>query len=103
LRERYRRERDKRLRPDGNDQYREVAGEFAHYVVDPYVDPIVRDPVSDEVDVVVIEGGFGGLLAGARLREAGVRALRIIEKGGDFQSGGHWRADGRMPGLVLTP
>ena len=31
-----------------------------------------RAPLTDEVEVVVIGGGFGGLLAGARLREAGV-------------------------------
>ena len=41
LREKYRIERDKRLRDDGNDQYVEVAGEFAHYVEDPYVEPLV--------------------------------------------------------------
>ena len=39
LRDKYRRERDKRLRADGNDQYLEVADEFAHFVDDPYVTP----------------------------------------------------------------
>ena len=37
LRERYRAERDKRLREDGNEQYIEVTGIFAEYVEDPYV------------------------------------------------------------------
>ena len=32
LREKYRIERDKRLRADGNDQYIEVTGDFSHYV-----------------------------------------------------------------------
>ena len=79
LREKYRRERDKRLRDDGNQQYIEVVGEFAHFIEDPYVKPgFHREPLTDEVDVAVIGGGFGGLLAGARLREAGVeRAQRI--------------------------
>ena len=42
LREKYRQERDKRLRADGNEQYVEVVGEFAHYLDDPYVEPIRR-------------------------------------------------------------
>ena len=33
--------------------------------------------------MVVIGGGFGGLLAGARLREAGIDDIRLIEKGGE--------------------
>ena len=61
LRERYRVEREKRLRPDGNDQYVEVTGEFAHYIDDPYVEPgYTREPSTAEVDVVLIGGGFGG-------------------------------------------
>ena len=88
LREKYRLEREKRLREDGNEQYIEVKDDFSRYLDDPYVAPIKRDPVSDEVDVLVIGGGFGGLLAGARLKEAGIKDVRIVEKGGDF--GGTW-------------
>ena len=39
LRARYLAERDKRLRPDGNEQYIEPTGEFATYLEDPYVEP----------------------------------------------------------------
>src|SRR5215470_5760414 len=67
LREKYRIERDKRLRPDGNDQYVEMANAFAHYLDDPYCEPIERPPLADDIGVVVIGGGFGGLLMGARL------------------------------------
>jgi cation diffusion facilitator CzcD-associated flavoprotein CzcO len=96
LRAKYREERDKRLRPDGNDQYVEVKGDFSRYVDDPYVDPgFTREPVNDAVDVVIIGGGFGGLLAGARLREAGVKDIRVIEKGGDFGGTWYWN---RYPG-----
>ncbi len=85
LRDRYRAERDKRLRDEGNEQYVEVTGKFSHFLDDPYVEPgFQREPLTDDVDVVVIGGGFGGLLAGARLREAGIEDIRIIEKGGDF-------------------
>ena len=96
LRTRYREERDKRLRPDGNDQYIEVKGDFSRYVDDPYVDPgFKRDPVNDSVDAVIIGGGFGGLLAAARLREAGVANIRVIEKAGDFGGTWYWN---RYPG-----
>src|SRR6185503_8437569 len=84
LKAKYRAERDKRLRTEGNEQYVEIKGQFAHYLEDPYVAPITRAPLTDEMEVVVIGGGFGGLLAGARLREAGISDIRIIEKGGDF-------------------
>src|SRR5207253_9449826 len=85
LREKYRAERDKRLREDGNEQYVETKGEFAHFVEDPYVAPgFSRAPLMDDVDVVVIGGGFGGLLAGARPREAGVEVVRPIGTGGDW-------------------
>ncbi|MGO9453351.1 MAG: flavin-containing monooxygenase [Candidatus Binataceae bacterium] len=96
LRAKYREERDKRLRPDGNQQYVEVKGDFSRYVDDPYVDPgFTREPLNDTVDVLIIGGGFGGLLAGARLREAGVQDIRIIEKGGDFGGTWYWN---RYPG-----
>ncbi len=98
LREKYREERDKRLRADGNDQYIETAGRFARFVDDPYVEPgFSREPLSDEVDVVLIGGGFGGLLAGARLRQAGVENIRVIEKGGDFGGTWYWN---RYPGIA---
>jgi cation diffusion facilitator CzcD-associated flavoprotein CzcO len=96
LRTKYREERDKRIRADGNEQYVEVKGDFSRYVDDPYVDPgFTREPLNDAVDVVIIGGGFGGLLAGARLREAGIQDIRIIEKGGDFGGTWYWN---RYPG-----
>ena len=98
LREKYRAERDKRLRADGNEQYQEVTGDFSHYVDDPYVEPgYSRAPLADEVDCIVVGGGFGGLLTGARLTEAGVKRVRIIEKGGDFGGTWYWN---RYPGAA---
>jgi cyclohexanone monooxygenase len=98
LREKYRVEREKRLRPDGADQYLEAKGELAHFVADPYAEPgFEREPLQDEVDVAVFGGGFGGLLAGARLRQLGVQGIRIIEKGGDFGGTWYWN---RYPGIA---
>jgi len=89
LRAKYREERDKRIRVDGNEQYIEVTGDFSRYVDDPYVDPgFTREPRNETLEIVIVGGGFGGLLAGTRLREAGVQDLGIVEKGGDF--GGTW-------------
>ena len=95
-RHRYAAERDKRIREDGNDQYIEIAGDLAHYVEDPYVEPgFERGPIDKAVDALIIGGGFGGLLAGARLRQAGVKDICIVEKGGDFGGTWYWN---RYPG-----
>ncbi len=98
IREKYSFERDKRIRPEGNDQYVEVTAEFSHYVDDPYVDPgFTRDPVFDEVEVAIIGAGFGGLLTAARLREVGVESIRIVERGGDVGGTWYWN---RYPGAM---
>ena len=98
IRARYRLERDRRLRPEANDQYVEVTAEFSHYVDDPYVEPgFTRDPVFDEVEVAVIGAGFGGLLAAARLRQAGVESIRLVERAGDVGGTWYWN---RYPGAM---
>jgi cation diffusion facilitator CzcD-associated flavoprotein CzcO len=96
LREKYREERDKRLRADGNDQYVEVVEQFARFLEDPFVEQeIEREPLTDEVEVLIIGGGFGGLLTGAYLRKAGFDSIRFVEKGGDFGGTWYWN---RYPG-----
>ena len=95
LRRRYAAERDKRLRPDGNDQYLRLQGQLAHYLDDPYVPRSEREPLDDHVTVALIGGGFAGLVTAARLVEAGVDDIRIIEKGGDFGGTWYWN---RYPG-----
>ena len=96
LRERYRLERDRRIRPDGTAQYRRAAGEFGYYAKDPYTERTEREPVTDRVEAVVIGGGFGGLLTGARLRQAGVQQIRMIDEAGDFGGTWYWN---RYPGI----
>jgi hypothetical protein len=89
LKRKYEQERDKRLRPDAEDQYIEVTDEFARFCeVDPWSPPLVRDAISVDIDVAVLGGGFGGLMAGANLRNAGIDNFRIIDFAGDF--GGTW-------------
>jgi cyclohexanone monooxygenase len=97
LKAKYLAERDKRLRVDGVDQYVPVSGAFAHFAADPYATRIERAPIEAEADVAIVGGGFGGLLMGARLREAGVRDICIIEKGGDFGGTWYWN---RYPGAA---
>jgi cation diffusion facilitator CzcD-associated flavoprotein CzcO len=94
LRRKYAEERDKRLRPEGNDQYLRLAGELAHYRDDPHTPWTERAPRTDHRTVVCVGGGFAGLVVGARLREAGVD-VRIIEKGGGFGGTWYWN---RYPG-----
>jgi cation diffusion facilitator CzcD-associated flavoprotein CzcO len=95
IRRKYLEERDKRLRPDGNDQYLRIEGQLAHYLDDPYTPRVEREPVTDHVTFAFVGGGFAGLVTGARLREAGVEDVRIIEKGGDFGGTWYWN---RYPG-----
>jgi cation diffusion facilitator CzcD-associated flavoprotein CzcO len=97
LRERYRRERDKRLRPDGNAQYLEPSGRFADLLDDPYTPVVPRDPVDDEVTALVIGAGFAGLVIGARLKEAGIHDVRLIDKAGDVGGVWYWN---RYPGAM---
>ena len=96
LRERYREERDKRLRTDGEKQYLEAAEGFARYAdEDPYTTQEPRDAIKRDVNVVVVGGGFSGLMAAARLKERGVEDVLLIEAGGDFGGTWYWN---RYPG-----
>ena len=92
---RYRAERDKRLREDGNAQYVEPTGRYAHFLDDPWSELPEREPLHDEVTVAFIGGGFAGLVTGAKLKQAGIDDVRIIEKGGDVGGTWYWN---RYPG-----
>ena len=94
---RYRAERDKRLRPDGNAQYLEPTGRFAPLLDDPYTPVVEREPVTEDLDVAVIGAGFAGLVVGARLAERGVTDVRLIDKAGDVGGVWYWN---RYPGAM---
>ncbi len=95
LRRRYAQERDKRLRPDGNAQYLELKGQFGRYLEDPYTERVERAPKRDHVTMAFVGGGFAGLVTAARLKDAGVDDVRIVEKGGGFGGTWYWN---RYPG-----
>ena len=90
FRQRYADERNKRLEKNiGLGQFIELTGQYSHFGEDPNVDPgFTRDPIEDVSDAIVIGAGFGGILACARMAEAGLEKIRIVDNGGDF--GGTW-------------
>jgi cyclohexanone monooxygenase len=97
LRAKYLAERDKRLRPDGQKQYLVTEGEFEEfYHGDPYAAVVPRAPISEDIDVAVVGGGFAGLVAAVRVKQAGVENLRVIELAGDFGGAWYWN---RYPGI----
>lgn len=98
VRERYRKEREKRLRSDGLGQYQELKGDFADFDKDPFAEPgFTRDPIVEEVEVVIVGGGFAGMLTAINLGRHGIRDVRIVEKASDFGGTWYWN---RYPGCM---
>ncbi len=97
LREKYRLERDKRLRGDGNNQYIEPSGRFAHVIEDPYTPRVEREPVHDDVTVAIVGAGFSGLVTAAALKKAGIDDVRLIDAAGDVGGVWYWN---RYPGAM---
>jgi cyclohexanone monooxygenase len=95
--ERYQVERDKRLHPDPKAQYEAFPREaLSHSAAANTGVPTGKAGLNtDPVCVTIVGAGFAGLLAGARLREAGVSSIRYIEKGEDFGGTWYWN---RYPG-----
>jgi cation diffusion facilitator CzcD-associated flavoprotein CzcO len=98
VRAKYLAERDKRLVPNRAD-IRDLKSDehFARYRDDPFTPAIGRDPVGDDVDVVIVGGGIAGVLAGARLRQAGLERIRIIDQAGGIGGTWYWN---RYPGVM---
>ncbi len=95
-RQKYQRERSKRIRSDGMNQFNFGTGEFKRFIDDPNAEPSFRrQPINDEVDVIIIGGGFGGLLTAASLHQTGTTNVRIIEQGSDVGGTWYWN---RFPG-----
>lgn len=89
LARRYAEEKERRVRSDGMDQYVELedSSKFAYLAEDPFVDheslnarpsPLKND---QEVKVIILGAGHGGLLFAARLVEAGISPddIRLVD------------------------
>jgi cyclohexanone monooxygenase len=93
---RYAREREARVRPDGLAQFEGLDDELECLDADMYTVLVDRPAVDENVDVIVLGGGFGGVLAGAHLRERGFDDIRLVERAGDFGGTWYWN---RYPGV----
>jgi cyclohexanone monooxygenase len=97
LRRKYAAERNKRLRKEGNEQYIEASGQWATaYEVDPYTPVAARLPITGEIDVVILGGGYCGMMAAIQLRKAGLHNFYNVDHGGDFGGTWYWN---RYPGI----
>ena len=98
LRARYYAERDKRLNTKGERQYINDGPGDLHdlYNTDPYMAVAPREPVSEDLDVLILGAGFGGVMAGYHLVQQGVTNFRNIDHSGDFGGVWYWN---RYPGI----
>jgi len=82
----------------GAADYMAMEGEFAKYLADVYsADPIPREALSDDCEILVVGAGFAGLLLWHKLRDAGFTDVRFCEKGGDVGGTWYWN---RYPGIA---
>ncbi len=82
----------------GAADYMAMEGEFARYLDDVYSDdPVPREALDDECEILVVGAGFAGLLLWHKLSEAGFRNVRFCEKGGDVGGTWYWN---RYPGIA---
>ena len=82
----------------GAADYMAMEGDFAKYLQDVYsADPVPRETLTDECDILVVGAGFAGLLLWHKLSEAGFVDVRFCEKGGDVGGTWYWN---RYPGIA---
>jgi len=98
LKEKYRYERDKRIRPEGQEQYAVHTDNLTldTYEHDPFTPVVPRDGIDEEIDVAILGGGWTGILAAYHLTNAGVTSFRNIDHAGGFGGTWYWN---RYPGI----
>lgn len=90
-------ERDRRTRSEAQEQYVAPVGKFAEISdADMHIPRTERAPVSEDLDVMVLGGGFGGVLMGYYLQQAGMTNFRVVDHAGDFGGCWYWN---RYPGV----
>lgn len=70
---------------------------FAKYREDPFTPFVEREPIVDDVDVAVVGAGIAGIVVGAKLREAGIPRIRLIDEAGGVGGTWYWN---RYPGVM---
>ncbi|KIW84316.1 hypothetical protein Z517_03566 [Fonsecaea pedrosoi CBS 271.37] len=105
--EKYKEESAKRFRADGMKQFTNLATseKYQNYIQDIWVDDNAIDPGANSItdgsrhEVLILGAGYGGLLAAARLIQAGIdkNDIRLIDAAGGY--GGTWWFN-RYPGLM---
>lgn len=97
LKERYRQERNKRMRNEGQEQYVKPVDDFSYtYEGDPYTPVTPREPITEDLEIAILGGGWSGIMAGVQLSRAGITNFRNIDHAGDFGGVWYWN---RYPGL----
>ena len=82
----------------GAADYMAMEGEFGKYLEDVYsAEPVARDSLADDCEVLVVGAGFAGLLLWHKLRQAGFQDVRFCEKAGDVGGTWYWN---RYPGIA---
>ena len=93
---RYQAEAVKRM-THGERSYRSLRDLDVDFDADPFTERIVRDPLVEETDVVVVGTGWAGMSTAAYLAKQGITNYRLIDKAGDFGGTWYWN---RYPGCM---
>jgi cation diffusion facilitator CzcD-associated flavoprotein CzcO len=67
------------------------------YLQDPFTPFVERDPITEDCEVAVVGAGIGGVVTCAKLREAGITDVRMIDKAGGIGGTWYWN---RYPGVM---
>ncbi len=82
----------------GAADYMAMEGEFSKYLEDVYsAEPVPRESLTDECEILVVGAGFAGLLLWHKLRAEGFLDVRFCEKAGDVGGTWYWN---RYPGIA---
>ncbi|KAI9008712.1 cyclohexanone monooxygenase [Hyaloraphidium curvatum] len=99
LHKKYLAERDRRVRSEHTGQYitcgEGKGAKFAHWLQDPWNPRVEREPIDADVDCLVLGAGFSGIFASARLKQAGVKDFKVLDKASGWGGTWYWN---RYPG-----